>query len=419
MSNMFEQAIVDATALKEAAIRNAEQTIIEKYSEDIKEAVTHLLEQPDPAMGMLDDDPAMAAPMGAEGAFPPQDIPPSEFGQQAPLAATEGEDLCPCPEEEEVIEIDFDQLASQIEAEGPEGMDAGEMAGREGFAEDELEEEPMMNIAESVLKNLLNEEEFQLDESDLSSLFEDDDYELEEDYDSADRTPSDTPDDRKKPLEEIGDGNANDALQDRTAHTRVSSSGALSSSNAPMTKARAKSDKDTAAFKKAQATKDKSGREAAANASGQTAQPPPKAKPLKNGTVGEQLQKYKEANTQLHEQNTQYKNIILQMKERLDGVNLSNAKLLFTNRTLNSVSLNERQKRKIVEAISNASTLEETKTIFETLQSAVAGSSSDKKTPKSLNEVVSRRSSAFLPRKEVKNSDPQLDRMQKLAGIKK
>ena len=45
MSSMLEQAIVDATALKEAAVKNAESIIIEKYSEDIKEVVANLLEQ--------------------------------------------------------------------------------------------------------------------------------------------------------------------------------------------------------------------------------------------------------------------------------------------------------------------------------------------------------------------------------------
>ena len=36
MSKMLEQAIVDAEALKEAALKNAEQVIIEKYSQEIK-----------------------------------------------------------------------------------------------------------------------------------------------------------------------------------------------------------------------------------------------------------------------------------------------------------------------------------------------------------------------------------------------
>ena len=45
MSSMLEQAIVDAESLKEAALKNAEVSIIEKYSAEIKDAVEHLLEQ--------------------------------------------------------------------------------------------------------------------------------------------------------------------------------------------------------------------------------------------------------------------------------------------------------------------------------------------------------------------------------------
>ena len=48
MSNMLEQAIIDAEALKEVAIKNAEAAIVEKYSDDIKEAVNQLLEQAPP-----------------------------------------------------------------------------------------------------------------------------------------------------------------------------------------------------------------------------------------------------------------------------------------------------------------------------------------------------------------------------------
>ncbi len=44
MSNMLEQAIVDAAALREAALKNAEQSIIEKYAPQIKEAVEAMLE---------------------------------------------------------------------------------------------------------------------------------------------------------------------------------------------------------------------------------------------------------------------------------------------------------------------------------------------------------------------------------------
>ena len=47
MSNMLEQAIADAAALREQAIKNAEQSVIEKYSHQIKEAVDAMLENKD------------------------------------------------------------------------------------------------------------------------------------------------------------------------------------------------------------------------------------------------------------------------------------------------------------------------------------------------------------------------------------
>ena len=36
MSNLLKEAIVDAKALKEAALKNAESVIIEKYSAEVK-----------------------------------------------------------------------------------------------------------------------------------------------------------------------------------------------------------------------------------------------------------------------------------------------------------------------------------------------------------------------------------------------
>jgi ribosomal protein S17E len=47
MSSMLDQAIIDATALREAAIKSAEQAVVEKYSTEIKEAVEKLMEEND------------------------------------------------------------------------------------------------------------------------------------------------------------------------------------------------------------------------------------------------------------------------------------------------------------------------------------------------------------------------------------
>ena len=61
MSSLLEQAIVDAAALKQAALKNAEQTLLDKHSDIIKEAVNKLLEaEEDPLMASPDAPPAAA-----------------------------------------------------------------------------------------------------------------------------------------------------------------------------------------------------------------------------------------------------------------------------------------------------------------------------------------------------------------------
>ena len=109
------------------------------------------------------------------------------------------------------------------------------------------------------------------------------------------------------------------------------------------------------------------------------------------------------------------------LQKKLNETNLINAKLLYTNKVLNSASLNERQKEKVVEAISRAGTAQEAKVIFETLQGTVQ-SDRNKRQPKSLSEAVTRKSSTFMPRRtEVlqESQAPEVDRWAVLAGIKK
>jgi len=111
-----------------------------------------------------------------------------------------------------------------------------------------------------------------------------------------------------------------------------------------------------------------------------------------------------------------YKSVVGSLKENVQDVNLSNARLLYTNRVLGNTSLNERQKQRIVEAISKAGSVEEAKTIHETLQSTVQAG--PRISPKSLNEAISRPSSIIrASRKEEPKVDPFSVRMRKLAGI--
>ena len=141
--------------------------------------------------------------------------------------------------------------------------------------------------------------------------------------------------------------------------------------------------------------------------------------------VEEELETLKKAQEELVFENkkltselSKYRNAIGEMKESVNDINLSNARLLYTNRVLRNTSLNERQKEQIVEAISKSDSVNEARTIYNTLQSTVE--STPIRGPRSLSEAINRPSSLIrATRKESKEpNDVFAERMKKLAGIK-
>jgi hypothetical protein len=348
MSSMLEQAVVDADALREVAIKNAEATVIEKYAVQIKEAVETILEQPG-------DDPLAAPeeeeiPGGIDDLGGEAELDPSL--DDVPLAATEGESLCPCPEEEEEIEIDFDELLKQQDTEG--------------------DIESHEDAAEDVLGGGLGplEEEIELDEELLADLLED--MGIKEEL-VVDVNPQ-------------PDGWGNNGIPNARMAEKEEEAMALASST--------ELEEENEELKK---TKDK-------------LQETFKSLRQKNNKLIQKLSKHSEKFEKLGE-------VVIMLRDKLEESNLLNAKLLYTNKVLTNSSLNERQKIKFAEALSKSENVEETRVIYETLQSAVG--STKKKQPQSLSEAVSRGSSTSLPRrKSGKQADNSAkNRWQMLAGI--
>jgi hypothetical protein len=104
---MLEQAIVDAKTLREAALRNAETAIVEKYSGEVKEAVQKLLEQDEAA-----DDP-MFGDMGAP------DADDSTAMEQVPMAHLSDN-------EEEIVVVDLDDIVAAAEEDTAEESEEDE-----------------------------------------------------------------------------------------------------------------------------------------------------------------------------------------------------------------------------------------------------------------------------------------------------
>jgi len=99
MSNLLEQAIIDAEALKQAAYKSAEASLVEKFSKELKESVEKLLEQEE-----VPEAPSMQIPNSAEQ----QSEKSSENAfQDVPSSFLDGPD-------DELITISFDEIKKQI-----------------------------------------------------------------------------------------------------------------------------------------------------------------------------------------------------------------------------------------------------------------------------------------------------------------
>ncbi len=344
MSKLLEQAIVDAEALKEAALKSAETAILEKYSAEVKDAIETILEQEEGGM----PGPAMGAP-------PPLDVAPVAMAPE--MAAEEGDDFPDMPradmddltglDKDEEIEIDFNELAAELE---------GEMTDRDEIVQDQMmaQEEPAaveppvpMGLAEGL------SEEFEISDDIIDSIIE----KLEFDV-------------RTVPTGQVG-GATNPVIQQEVEDIELA-------------RLALEGDDDDVSEKK---------------------------------ELQEKINALTHYGEKLLEENNKYKTVMYKLKEKLEEINLSNARLFYTNKVLGSTSLNERQKINIVESLSNTSTVEETKVIYDTLQGAVGSESKLK--PQSLSEAIGR-PSAVIPRKEEKSvKEPVSNRWKTLAGINK
>jgi len=381
MSTMLEQAIVDAKALKEAAIKNAESALIEKYADSIRDAVDSLLEQEEEITEAEEDlgmDLGMDVGMDADPAAAAAD------SIEAPTAVSDGENLCPCPEDEEEIVIDFDQLAAAVDAE-EEAMEddtVGSLDDLQSLGAPEDEEEIFAEVKED------EEEEYNLGE--VESIIGDLIDEVLSEEDSEEEVISEEPD-AEEVIEEEEEETVEEALTvDYDPQPNGTIGGRGITNNAEMEAERdaiLASQRDDERAEEADALK-------------------------------KTIEELKESVDKMTNDQSKYIKVINHLKEEVEKTNLSNAKLVYTNKILNSGSLNERQIEKIAEAISNANTVEEAKVIYETLQSAVE-SSRTKRNPKSLSEAISKRSPAFMPRREKPaEANNEMNRWKHLAGIK-
>ena len=415
MSNLLNESIVDAKALRESALKNAESVVIEKYADEVKRTLENLLEQEED-LGM--------------GTQPTEEAPASN-GQEVvqdqsddvPLAATdglgenEGNNLNSIQEEGEDVEVTLDLGALQeaIEALATDLDEEIDLT---------IEEE---NLNEGVPEMTRAEAEKKFDKitddgpKDMSIGHDGDKTQMIKIVDDPDKPDTKELDEEidVDPVDDDAAKAAADAEQSKGLDEDVDMNSLF---NSVMEKLTADMGYDLSGWagRPTSQIMDEKERELAHEASTESEEEATLEEEQEElNESNEALEKALESNENLKEELVKYESAMEQLKENLYEVNLSNARLLYTNRVLRNSSLNERQKDKIVEAISGAGSVTEAKTIYETLQSTVEAK--PKRSPQSLSEAISNRSSVLTAsRKETKatSQDPFSDRMRRLAGIK-
>lgn len=142
-----------------------------------------------------------------------------------------------------------------------------------------------------------------------------------------------------------------------------------------------------------------------------------------NRYVTENFNQRKPANTKAIAENQKLRRelkeahaAIKTQRSTLNEVKLLNAKLLYTNKIFKAKSLTENEKVKVLSSFDKATTIKETKLIFETLSEGLKS----KRTP--IRESLGSASKATGNFKRTKNpiikTDPMVERFQKLAGLK-
>jgi hypothetical protein len=426
MSSLIEQAILDAKELKEAAVKSAEQMIIEKYAEEIRGNLEQLLEQD---LGLGVPAPAMPAMPGAVTAAPPPVDPNAakkdkdKVPNQLEYAVFDGMTVgkTKYPELNEEVEIDLTSLSEY------------ELNPNKGPTERNLQES--LNISEDMLMEMLADlddgsdyasdfaipesREEQLDEEeDLLSLASDEE-DVESDFEDMEEEEEDTYSLQQDEDEEAAD-QAEEALNEEDFSSIMDElEEVLKVNYEPHYKAGrdyglgANTDEDTHT-------------KMLSDLYDQTQELEKENKKVKqqNESLKKQLAESAKIMLEANKQYSSMKESFQKMKGKLSEVQLMNAKLLYSNKVLSDASLNERQKHKIVESLASAESIDNIKIVYETLQSAVEDNTS--RAPKSLSEAVSRRSSPILLKAAQKRDDRDvnpinetLQRMKILAGINK
>jgi len=389
MDDILKEAIADAKALRATALENAKIALEEAFTPRLKSMLSQKIQSEE-----MPDNEEYGEGEGevgsGDGHMEAEGEHETEGPQERKHSGMQDADVEPEERPEEAMygaDVDPDSLEKEEEGD----MEDAGMHDDEMEPDTSLEKEEEGDMEDAGMHDDDAHEKDELDELDLESVIK----ELEEELDSSDIGDAENkePSERATDSSEVGAQGPEGEGADEEGGKENSEDEVVKE---PVTEAEHGDDKDELEEIDLEEV----------------------IKALEEETLGEEEdgdkddKKVEEMQTQLKE----YKDTIGFLREKLNEVNLLNAKLLFTNKLFRGFGLNNNQKLSVVEQFDRTQNLREIKLVYATLAESFKGNGN-----KRVNENKGQASKAVAstePKKEVLSEGMEMkNRFKKLANL--
>ena len=383
MSNLYQDAILDAKALRASAVANAKAALQEAFEPKIQEMLRLKLSEELDEVEELEEEKVEEVEKELEEK--------KDAVEEAVVEADEPE----MEENYDINEAELEEILAQLE----------ELTAQEAAPVKEDEEEGEMEESVNLDENI-SEEKHEMEEAEEEE--EEEEEEEGEEEESGEEVVGDetkvidiTLGDLKQVLQSVMAGQADmnlpsdEADSDSEAEAEVTLEEILAELEAEGMEDAAHRDPghsdghDTPIYPELEEKKAKHGEE-------------------------EEMEEAKKTKTE--EELEEAKATIETLRQDLQEVNLLNAKYLYMNKLFKSKSLTESQKVKVINALDRATNVAEVKNTYETLKESF---NETKKAQLKESIGFASQAAGVAPKANIVDADPFINRWQTLAGIKK
>ena len=381
MSNLYQDAILDAKALRASAMANAKAALEEAFEPKIQEMLRLKLSEELDEVEELEEEQVEEAKDGIEEEKDGVDEVKHDDVKEEYSEDGMGENY-------DINEAELEEILAQLEELTAEKADQPEM---------EEKKKAEMEEAEQLAENI--------DEEELKEEEEEEEKGEEEVVDDETKVIDITLGDLKQVLQSVMAGQADMGIASDEADSD-------SEAEAEVTL------EEILAELEEEGLEDAAHRDPGQSGGKQTPVyselEEKKAKKKKEDEEEEEMEEAKKPAT--HDELEEAKATIETLRQDLQEVNLLNAKYLYMNKLFKSKSLSESQKVKVINALDRATTVNEVKNTYETLKESFNETKKGQ-----LKESIGFASQAagVAPKANIVDADPFINRWQTLAGIKK